>query len=90
MRLCDLPHRQKACVTHVEGTGNADPLSQRLQDIGFVPGEQVTVVARAPWGGDPVLIQVGGQPVCAAPQRSPNDPRRSERLNGHHPFSLGG
>lgn len=60
MRLCDLPHRQKACVTHVEGTGNADPLSQRLQDIGFVPGEQVTVVARAPWGGDPVLIQVGG------------------------------
>lgn len=60
MRLCDLPRRQKACVTHVEGTGNADPLSQRLQDIGFVPGEPVTVVARAPWGGDPVLVQVGG------------------------------
>lgn len=60
MRLCDLPRRQKACVIHVEGAGSADPLSQRLQDIGFVPGEQVMVVARAPWGGDPVLIQVGG------------------------------
>ncbi|MBV4465892.1 ferrous iron transport protein A [Pseudomonas sp. SWRI79] len=60
MRLCDLPNRQKACVTHVEGSGEIDPLSQRLQDIGFVPGELVTVVARALWGGDPVLIQVGG------------------------------
>jgi ferrous iron transport protein A len=60
MRLCDLPNRQKACVTYVEGSGEADPISQRLQDIGFVPGELVTVVARAPWGDDPVLIQVGG------------------------------
>ncbi|HKS13136.1 MAG TPA: FeoA family protein [Pseudomonas sp.] len=60
MRLCDLPRRQEACVTQVERSGDADPVSQRLQDIGFVPGERVSVVARAPWGGDPVLIQVGG------------------------------
>lgn len=60
MRLSDLPSRQKACVTHVEGSANTHPLSQRLQDIGFVAGEPVTVVARAPWGGDPVLVQVGG------------------------------
>lgn len=60
MRLCDLPHRQLANVTSVEGSGVADPISQRLQDIGFVPGEPVSVVARAHWGGDPLLVQVGG------------------------------
>ena len=60
MRLSDLPSRQEACVTHVEGSANTHPLSQRLRDIGFVAGESVTVVARAPWGGDPVLVQVGG------------------------------
>ena len=60
MRLCDLPRLQKAYVTHVEGICDYNPLSQRLQDIGFVPGEQVTLVVRAPWGGDPVLIQLGG------------------------------
>jgi ferrous iron transport protein A len=60
MRLFELPHRQKAYVTFVEGSDGADLLSRRLQDIGFVPGERVSVVARAYWGGDPLLVQVGG------------------------------
>lgn len=60
MRLCDLPRRQEACVTQVERNGDTDLVGQRLQDIGFVPGERVSIVARAPWGGDPVLVQVGG------------------------------
>ena len=60
MRLCDLPRLQEACVTHVEEAGDTDLVSQRLQDIGFVPGERVSVVAHAPWGGDPVLVQVAG------------------------------
>lgn len=60
MRLCDLPARRKACVTHVEITEGADLLGRRLQDVGFVPGEIVSVVARAHWGGDPLLVQVGG------------------------------
>ncbi|WP_079227365.1 FeoA family protein [Pseudomonas putida] len=59
MRLCDLPGRQEACVTQVERNGDTDLVGQRLQDIGFVPGERVSIVARAPWGGDPVLVQVG-------------------------------
>ena len=36
-----------------------DAIAHRLLDLGFVPGEQVTCVALAPWGGDPLLVQVG-------------------------------
>lgn len=60
MYLCDLPHQQTAFVTEVLKADTSDCLSQRLQDIGFVPGEPVTVVARAPWGADPILVQVAG------------------------------
>jgi len=60
MYLSDLLRHQSALVTEVLASGTSQTLSQRLQDIGFVPGEPVTVVATAPWGGDPILVQVGG------------------------------
>lgn len=60
MYLSDLPHHQTAFVTEVTHSENTHALSQRLKDIGFVPGEPVAVVGRAPWGGDPVLVKVGG------------------------------
>jgi ferrous iron transport protein A len=31
----------------------------RLLDLGFVPGEAVRCIALAPFGGDPILVQVG-------------------------------
>ena len=37
----------------------AERLRARLRELGFVPGEQVRVVARGPVGGEPLLIQVG-------------------------------
>ena len=37
----------------------ADPIAQRLRDLGFVQGEPVRVVAAGPLGGDPLLIQIG-------------------------------
>lgn len=43
----------------VEDAHVDDPIARRLRDLGFVPGEVVRVVARAPLGGDPMLIQIG-------------------------------
>jgi len=30
-----------------------------LAEIGFLPGEHVTVTARSPWGGDPMVVRIG-------------------------------
>lgn len=59
MRLTDLPKNATACVEHVEDVSTRDPIAQRLRDLGFVAGEPVRVVARAPWGADPLLVQIG-------------------------------
>ena len=59
MRLSDLPKGSAAIVEGVEGTHAADPIAQRLRDLGFVDGEPVRVAAVGPMGGDPVLIQIG-------------------------------
>lgn len=46
-------------VVRVDDAHVADPIAQRLRDLGFVDGEPVRVVALGPMGGDPVLIQIG-------------------------------
>ncbi|CEJ16812.1 fe2+ transport system protein a [Ralstonia solanacearum IPO1609] len=46
-------------MDHVEDRESADPISQRLRELGFVTGEQVCVVAVGPFGGDPLVVQVG-------------------------------
>ncbi|MGH8113783.1 MAG: FeoA family protein [Rhodanobacteraceae bacterium] len=59
MRLSDLPKSTSAVVQTVEDLHLADPIARRLRDLGFVSGEMVRVVAKAPLGGDPLLIQIG-------------------------------
>ncbi|MFC5526439.1 ferrous iron transport protein A [Rhodanobacter ginsengisoli] len=59
MRLSDLPRGAPAVVVRVDDAHAADPIAQRLRDLGFVDGEPVRVVAVGPMGGDPVLIQIG-------------------------------
>ena len=59
MRLSDLPKGAPAVVDRVDDAHAADPIAQRLRDLGFVDGEPVRVVAVGPMGGDPVLIQIG-------------------------------
>jgi len=59
MLLTDLPRGSSAIVERVDDAHTADAIAQRLRDLGFVPGEPVRVVAQAPWGGDPMLIQIG-------------------------------
>ncbi|MBB3257132.1 ferrous iron transport protein A [Paraburkholderia bannensis] len=59
MRLTDLPKGVPAFVERVDDASARDPIAQRLRDLGFVPGEPVRLVARAPWSADPLLVQIG-------------------------------
>jgi len=53
--LSGLALHETAQVRHV----HAGHRAQQLADIGFVPGEGVSVVARAWPGGDPLVVRVG-------------------------------
>ena len=59
MDLSQLPVGNEARVLAVTPQGDADAIATRLLDLGFVPGEVVRCVALAPFGGDPLLVQVG-------------------------------
>jgi ferrous iron transport protein A len=59
VQLSDLPKGAQAVVDAVRDAHENDAIARRLRDLGFVTGETVRVVARAPLGGDPMLVQVG-------------------------------
>nr|WP_284691410.1 FeoA domain-containing protein [Pinirhizobacter soli] len=57
--MSELPRGAPAMVQDVEDAHPADPIAQRLRELGFVSGEPVRIVARGPLGGDPLLVQIG-------------------------------
>lgn len=57
--LLTLGRHQSAKVVQVDDRKPNDLVSRRLRELGFVPGETVSLVATGPVGDDPVLIQVG-------------------------------
>lgn len=59
MNLSQLAVGQEAQVEAVVSHGEGDAIALRLLDLGFVPGEAVRCIALAPFGGDPLLVQVG-------------------------------
>ena len=59
VNLSQLPRRTSAEVEAVDDQRAHDPIARRLRELGFVPGEPVEIVAAAPFGGDPLLVQVG-------------------------------
>ncbi len=59
MVLSDLRRHDSGIVDAVEDAAPNDAIARRLRELGFVPGESVTVVAEAPLGRDPLLVQVG-------------------------------
>ena len=58
MLLSDLAKKQCAVVCRVAGADD-DQIAGRLRDLGFVPGETLQIAARAPFGGDPLLVRIG-------------------------------
>ncbi len=59
MTLSDLPLNGSALVDAVQELHANDAIARRLQELGFVQGENVRLVARGPIGGEPLLVQVG-------------------------------
>ena len=59
MTLSELLPRTPVIVESVEDHHPHDPIARRLRELGFVAGEQVQIVARGPFGAEPLLVQVG-------------------------------
>jgi ferrous iron transport protein A len=57
--LSELTPRTPVIVQSVDDHHPHDPIARRLRELGFVAGEQVEVVARGPFGAEPLLVQVG-------------------------------
>jgi len=59
MLLSQLAQGVMAVIAGVESVGEADAIARRLQDLGFVEGEPVRVIARGPLAGEPLAVQIG-------------------------------
>ena len=59
MHLAHLAPRTPAIVDPVEARAATDPVAPRLRELGFVAGEQVSILAAGPFGAEPLLVQVG-------------------------------
>lgn len=61
LALHELPARRAARVQRVDTAAAQQPpeRARELADIGFVPGEHVSILARAWPGGDPLVVRVG-------------------------------
>ncbi|MCC4633914.1 MULTISPECIES: ferrous iron transport protein A [Xanthomonas] len=59
MTLSDMPMHRAAIVDSVEDRLPNDTIARRLRELGFVAGEEVTVLATGPVGREPLLVQVG-------------------------------
>ncbi|VVD65813.1 MULTISPECIES: FeoA family protein [Pandoraea] len=59
MQLSELKKGGTATVVAVVDRAPPDAVARRLRELGFVAGEPVRVVALAPWGGNPMVVQIG-------------------------------
>ncbi len=59
MLLSELPRSCSAVIDTVRDTSSDDVIARRLRDLGFVAGELVRIVAVSPFGGDPIVVQIG-------------------------------
>ena len=61
MALTDLANGQRGVITRVHAADDLVDAAtvQRLNELGFLPGEPVRVVQRGPGGREPIAVQVG-------------------------------
>lgn len=57
--LAEAPIGRAFVVSHVAPPSGAPEWLHHLEDIGFIRGERVGVVARGLVGGDPLVVRVG-------------------------------
>lgn len=49
----------QAVITGIVAYSDGDPVAKRLRNLGFVEGEEFTLVTYGPLGKDPILFQIG-------------------------------
>jgi len=59
MSLADAVVGEVFVVSHVVAPPGAPQWAHQLEDIGFIAGERVTLMARGVPGGDPLVVRVG-------------------------------
>ena len=57
--LSELPKGSVALVQSVASLQTPDLIARRLENLGFVAGESIRVVALGPFGGEPMLVKIG-------------------------------
>ena len=57
--LDTLPLGQPSVIAGVRAPGHLPEWSRWLEEIGFLPGEPVTVLTHARPGGDPLVVRIG-------------------------------
>lgn len=57
--LAEAPLGTFFLVSHVDPPEGAPEWAHQLEDIGFIRGERVAVLARGIVGGDPLVVRVG-------------------------------
>ncbi len=63
MRLASLASRTPATVAAIGCCGDGR-CEARMREMGFDEGVEVQILYRAPFGGDPIAVMVGGSTVC--------------------------
>ncbi len=58
-----LAELERGETAEIQEVAVAGPLGQRLADLGFLPGTQVTLIRRAPLG-DPAVYELRGTQLC--------------------------
>jgi ferrous iron transport protein A len=59
MTLDQLSNNVTKRVKKVGTLSEMPEVSHQLEEIGFIPGEQVTILRRNFMGGDPLMVRVG-------------------------------
>lgn len=63
MRLATLAPRTPATIAAIGCCGDGR-CAMRMREMGFDEGVEVQVLHRAPFGGDPIAVRVGGATVA--------------------------
>ena len=61
LALTDLANGQRGVIASVQASGELVDAAtvQRLNELGFLPGEPVRLLQRGPGGREPIAVQVG-------------------------------
>ncbi len=58
-KLADIEIGEKCVVRQLVAPSGMPEWLTQLEDIGFIAGEPVTLMARGAFGGDPLVVRIG-------------------------------